>query len=57
MVLEIREEQLLINKFNNTNINQQVHMADPINYMLSPFEGNINSGYPTDLKLYIQATK
>ena len=57
MLLTIREAQLLINKFNNININQQVQMADPINYMLRTFEGNINTGYPTGIKLYLQATK
>ena len=57
MLLTIREAQLLINKFNNININQQVQMADPINYMLRTFEGNINTGYPTGIKLYIQWTK
>ena len=57
MLLTIREAQLLINKFNNININQQVQMADPINYMLRTFEGNINTGDPTGIKLYLQATK
>ena len=57
MVLTIRELQLLINKFNNLNINQQVHMADTINYVLIQFEGNIHSGDPTVIKLYLQATK
>ena len=28
-----------------------------VNYVLSPFEGNINPWDPTDLKLYIQGTK
>ena len=28
-----------------------------VNYVLSPFEGNINTGYPTGLKIYLQATK
>ena len=27
-----------------------------VNYVLRPFEGDINSGYPTELKLYLQAT-
>ena len=57
MVLTGRQAQLLINKLNNLNINQQVHMAAPINYVLRTFEGNINTGYPTGLKIYPQATK
>ena len=33
-------------------------MAAPVvNYVLSPFEGNINPGYPQGLKLYLQETK
>ena len=28
-----------------------------MNYVLRLFEGNINSGYPTRIKLYLQATK
>ena len=31
-------------------------MAD-VNYLLSAFEGNINHGDPTGIKLYLQATK
>ena len=57
MVLTIRGSKLLINNFNNLNINKQVHMDDPINYGLSQIEGNINPGDPTGVKLYIQATK
>ena len=57
MVLTIREAHLLINKFNNLNINQQVHMSDPINYVLSQLEGNINTGYTMGIKLYLQAKK
>ena len=29
-------------------------MAD-VNYVLSPFEGNINPGYPTGIKIYLHA--
>ena len=32
-------------------------MSDPINNVLRPFEGKIHPGYPTGLKLYLQATK
>ena len=27
-----------------------------VNHVLNPFEGNTNLGYPTGLKLYLQAT-
>ena len=57
MVFIIIEANLLINHLNNLNINKQVHMADTINYVLSQFEGNIHSGDPTGIKLYLQATK
>ena len=47
-----------MNQFNNLNINQQVHMAAPVmNYVLRPFEGNIDTGYPQGIKIYPQATK
>ena len=53
-----RQAQILINKFNNLSINQQSHMEDPfVNYVLSPFEGKINPGYPHGLKLYLKSTK
>ena len=43
---------------NNLNINTQVRiMADPVNYVLSPFEGNTNTGYPQGLNIYLQETK
>ena len=56
MVLKSLQAQKLINWFNYLNINQLVHMAT-VNYVLSSFEGNIYPGYPTGLKLYLQATK
>ena len=31
-------------------------MANLINYLLIPFEGNISPGDPTGIKLYLQAT-
>ena len=41
---------------NNLNINTQVRiMADPVNYVLSPFEGNTNTGYPQGLNIYLQS--
>ena len=54
MFLPRRQAQLVTNQFNNLNNNQQVHMAAPINYVLIPFEGNINPGGPKGLKLYLQ---
>ena len=56
MVFKIRQAQLIINLFNHIKINRPVYMAS-VNYMLVPFEGNINPGYPTVIKLYLQATK
>ena len=57
MVLTRRKAQLPINKFNNINItNLLVHMT-AVNDVISPFEGNINPGYPTGLKIYLQTTK
>ena len=59
MVLTTIEEQILINQFNNININRQVHMdsAPAMNYVISPFEGNINTGYQQRLRFFLQATK
>ena len=50
------QAQIIINQFINININQQVHMA-AVNYVLVSFEGNINPGDATGIKIYIQATK
>ena len=50
------QAQTLINRFKHLEINQPVHIAD-VNYVLSPFEGNINTGYPTGLKIYLHSTK
>ena len=52
----ILQAQALINWFNHLNVDQPVQMAD-VNHMIIPFEGNINPGDPTGLKLYLQATK
>ena len=49
MVFIRRQTQSLINQFNKITINQQLKMAAPINYVISPFEGNINSGDPTGI--------
>ena len=57
MFLPRRQAQLVTNQFNNLNTNQQVHMAAPINHVLSTFEVNINHLYPKGLKPYPQETK
>ena len=56
MVLTSLQAQPLIKSFNNLNTNQPVQ-TEAVNYVLIPFEGNINPGDPTGLKLYLQATK
>ena len=56
MVLTILQAQTLINRFNHLVINQPVHILS-VNYVLRPFEGNINPRYPMGIKLYLQATK
>ena len=56
MVLMSLQAKTLINRFNHLNINQPVNMAD-VDYLLIPFEGNINHGYSTGIKIYLQATK
>ena len=57
MVSTRRQAQLLINHFKNLNINQQVYVASPINYVLRSFEGNMNTEDTTGLKIYLQAKK
>ena len=57
MYLTRGQAQVLMKKFINRNINQHDQMADPINYTLRSFEGNINSEYPTGFKLQFQVTK
>ena len=58
MVLTRRQAQIITKKFNNISINQQVDMVAAVeNYVLIPFEGNINHGYPQGIKNYLQATK
>ena len=56
MVLTSLQEQTLINWLNHIDINQPVQM-ESVNFLFRTFEGNIDPGYPTDLKLYLQATK
>ena len=57
MVVTRRQAQVFINKFSNLSINKQVHMASPVvNNVISPFEGNINTGDTQGIKLYLQGT-
>ena len=56
MVLEILQAQTLLNCFNHLGINKPVH-KEAVNDLINPFEGNINPGYPTGIKLHLQATK
>ena len=56
--MTISQAQIIINQFSNLSINKQVHMDAPgVNYVLIPFEGNINPGYKQGLKIYLQSTK
>ena len=57
MVLTRIKAQLLTNQFNIIGINQQVHIAAPTNYVISPFEEEINTGYTTGIKIYPQSKK
>ena len=58
MVMTRIQSPIIINNFSNLYINQQVYMNVPVvNYVLNPFEGNINTGYPQGIKIYLQATK
>ena len=56
MVLTTLQAQTLINCFNHLNINKPSQM-EAVNYVLSPFEGNLNTGDPTGLKILIPANK
>ena len=56
MVLTSLQAQTLINWFNHLKTNQKVQM-DTFNNVLSSFERNINTGFSTGLKIYLQATK
>ena len=54
--LENLQAQTLIKRVNYLNINQPVQTA-AVNGVFSPFEGNINPGYPQKLTFYLQETK
>ena len=56
MFLTRLQEQTLIKQFNHIYMNQLVQIAS-VNYVLRPFEGNINPGDPKAIKIYPQATK
>ena len=56
IVLTSLQSQTLMNFFIHLNINQPVQMAD-VKYVLGPFEGKINPGDTTRLKLCLQETK
>ena len=56
MFLTRRKSYIIVNQFNNLSDNQKVHMVDPLNYVLAPFEGNINPGDPRGTKLYLRST-
>ena len=56
MVLTCLQSKTLINQVNHISFNQPVHMA-AVNGMLIPFQGNINNGDSTGLKLYLWGTK
>ena len=42
---------------NSISLNQTFQITDPVKYVLSPFEGNTNPGYPLVLRLYLQEIK
>ena len=56
MVLVSLQVQKPINLFNHINSNKLVQ-TEAVNYVLIPFEGNINPEDPTGIRLYLQATK
>ena len=58
MVVMRSQAQTLINQFSKLSTNQKVHMDAPVlNYVLSPFEGEINHVDPQEIKFYLQSTK
>ena len=47
MVMKIIQAQIFINQFRNLSINKTNYMISPVvNYVLSKFEGNINTADP-----------
>ena len=59
MVLARIQAQILINQFNNIDINQQFHMDDDpdLNYVVSPIEVKINIEDQQGVKLCLKAKK
>ena len=57
MVLSRIQVQILIAQLKNISLNQPVHMEDPVNCVIGPFEGNINPVYPQGFKLYLKVTQ
>ena len=52
------QAQVIINNFSKLFINQQVQAAAPVlNYVLIPFEGNINFVDQQGLNIYLQVKK
>ena len=55
MVVTGSQSHILMNQLSNISNNQQIQMAAPVvNYVLSPFEGEINPENPQGLILYLQ---
>ena len=56
MVLMRRQAHIIISQLNNLKINQPVKMAaaPDVKYVLSPFEGEINTGDQQGLKIYLR---
>ena len=57
IVLTRIKAQLLVNQFNDLNIIHQLVQMAAVNYVLRPFEGNINPRDSIVIKLYLRATK
>ena len=58
MVVTRIQAQVIINHFSKLFINQQVQAAAPVlNYVLIPFEGNINFVDQQGLNIYLQVKK
>ena len=56
MVLTSLQAKMLINQFSHLDINQPVQMVG-FGYVISPFEGDINTVDPTGINIYLQSTK
>ena len=58
MVLTRRQQANIMAQFEYLFINQKLNiMVNPVNYVVSPFEGNIGTGDPQGLKIYLQETR